>query len=138
MKLSKAGVESLVFEEGIRNKAYKDTVGVWTIGVGHTGPEVKEGLVWTNSQVMVAFRDDVKWAEDAVNALNVPLNQNQFDAMVDFVFNIGETQFNGSTIKKLLLAQDYKAASEQFIKWTKQPELRGRRERTKERFLTPV
>lgn len=46
-------------EEGRRNKAYRDTRGIWTIGIGHTGPEVREGLVWTDEQIDAAFDRDV-------------------------------------------------------------------------------
>lgn len=52
-------VEQLKKDEGLRLKAYQDTVGVWTIGYGHTGPEVKPGLVWTEAQAEAALADDV-------------------------------------------------------------------------------
>lgn len=53
-------VEQLKKDEGLRLEAYKDTVGVWTIGYGHTGPEVKPGLVWTEAQAEAALVDDVR------------------------------------------------------------------------------
>lgn len=138
MKLSINGVNKLCTREGIRNKAYKDSKGIWTIGVGHVSPEVKEGLTWTNSQVMGAFRTDVKWAEDAVNAVKQPLNQNMFDSLVSFVFNVGASAFAKSTMKKLLDAGDYKGASEQFDQWHKPPEIISRRDGEKAQFLMPV
>lgn len=52
-------VEQLKKDEGLRLKAYKDTVGVWTIGYGHTGPEVKPGLVWTKAQAEAALVEDI-------------------------------------------------------------------------------
>lgn len=138
MKLSAAGVTALITREGKKNKAYKDTKGIWTIGVGHTGPEVHEGLVWFDSDIVQAFTKDVGWAEDAVNAVKQPLNQNMFDALVSFVFNIGSTAFAKSTMKKLLDAGDYKAASEQFDQWHKPPEIIGRRDSEKAQFLAVV
>lgn len=138
MYLSKEGREKLILREGFRNRAYKDTKGIWTIGVGHTGPEVVEGLVWTNKEVNDAFSKDVKWAVDAVNTVKHPLNQNMFDALVSFVFNIGETQWNNSTMKRLLNVGDYKGAWEQFDRWVIPKEITGRRMSEKAQFITPV
>lgn len=138
MDLSINGVNKLATREGVKNKAYQDTKGIWTIGVGHTGPDVKPGLVWTNSQVMGAFRTDVKWAVDAVNSVKSPLNQNMFDALVSFVFNAGAEAFATSTMKKLLDAGDYKGASLEFDKWHKPPSIISRRDGEKAQFLEPV
>lgn len=138
MKLSDNGVKQLVTREGIRLKAYRDTKGILTIGVGHTGPDVTEGLMWTQSQAMGAFRSDVGWAENAVNTVKAPLNQNMFDALVSFTFNIGAAAFAKSTMKKLLDVGDYKGASEEFDKWHKPVEIISRRDGEKAQFLLPV
>ncbi|NTX17970.1 lysozyme [Burkholderia cepacia] len=90
----------------------------WTIGYGHTGPEVRYGLVWTQAQAEAALMKDVQGAVGAVNRLvKVPLSQCQFDALVDFVFNLGETRFAGSTMLRLLNAGLYEAAANEFQKW---------------------
>ena len=88
MNISDKGLAVLKLREGSRNKAYKDVKGVWTIGVGHTGPEVQEGLVWTDQQILDVLKQDVKVAEKGVtDNVRVALSQNQFDALVSFVFN---------------------------------------------------
>lgn len=136
MKLSYAGIDALETREGVRTKAYKDTKGIWTIGVGHTGPEVFSGLVWTLDKVSEVFAVDVQWAEDAVNAVKAPLTQNQFDALVSFVFNIGATAFNKSTMKRMLNTGNYEGAALQFDRWNIPPEIVGRRTSEKNQFLS--
>lgn len=107
--------------EGLSLHAYDDPVGVLTIGYGHTGADVTPGLVWTQQQADAALLKDSQWAVAAVNK-NVlyPLNQNQFDALVDFVFNLGETKFKTSTLLRLLNVGNFIAASAEFPKWNKQ------------------
>ena len=67
MKTSSAGLAVLTQREGRRNQAYLDSRGIPTIGVGHTGPEVRLGLAWSDEQVEVALASDVAWAENEVN-----------------------------------------------------------------------
>ena len=135
MKLSNEGMTALVNREGIRTKAYKDTKGIWTIGIGHTGPEVVEGLVIGELHAYNLFHFDVHWAEDAVNGrVNVPLTQNQFDALVSFVFNIGANAWRKSTLLRMLNAGDYEGAIKQFDRWVIPKEITGRRMSEKEQF----
>lgn len=135
MKTSNLGLEKLKKREGVRQKAYLDTKGIPTIGVGHTGPEVYMGLVWTMQQVDDAFADDIQWAEDAVNGyVKVALTQNQFDALVSFVFNIGETAFRRSTLLRVLNTGDYTEAANCFDMWHKPKEIIGRRDSEREQF----
>lgn len=136
MKLSSKGLASLILREGKRNKAYKDTIGIWTIGVGHTGPEVKEGLQWTDQQIEYALLKDVLWAEEAVNDVNSLLTQNQFDALVSFVFNVGATAFAKSTMKKMLDKGLFSEAAKQFDRWVIPPEITSRRMSEKAQFLS--
>lgn len=136
MKLSNKGIEALVLREGKKNKAYLDTKGIPTIGVGHTGPEVKMGLVWTDQQIEYALAKDVLWAEEAVNEVNCILTQNQFDALVSFVFNIGASAFAKSTMKKLLDKGEIKLAAEQFNRWIIPKEITSRRMSEKQQFLS--
>jgi lysozyme len=118
MRMSEEGLKLLEGYEGIRLAAYLDTAGVWTIGVGHTGPEVHEGMIATVEQVRRWLDEDVKEAENAVNRLvKVALTQEQFDSLASFVFNLGETQFNKSTLLKRLNAGDYVAAGKEFKRW---------------------
>ena len=67
MEISKQGLKFIQNEEGIRLKAYQDTRGVWTIGVGHTGPDVYEGLVITADQAEDIFKKDLRRFMMAVN-----------------------------------------------------------------------
>ena len=123
MKTSKQGLEFLADVEGNKLHSYLDTGGVLTIGVGHTSDEWFEVL--PNQQIsydmsILLLKIDVQEAESAVNKLvEVPLTQNQYDALVSFVFNIGETQFASSTLLRKLNAGDYEGAAKQFPRWNK-------------------
>lgn len=136
MKLSPDGSEILIMREGLRLKAYKDTKGIWTVGVGHTGPEVVEGLVITKEKAHELFQKDVTWAEDTVNTVKVPLSQNQFDALVSFVFNVGAGAFKRSTMLKMLNVGDYAGAAKQFDRWVIPIEITSRRMSEKAQFLS--
>ena len=132
MKLSKQGNELIKSFEGLRLKAYRCDGGKWTIGWGHTGPEVKKGLVWTRQQADDAFDKDTDRFESAVTALAWSSLEGasdgcratltgQFDALVSLAFNIGtgEEGFAGSTLLKRLRASDIIGAAEQFTRWNK-------------------
>lgn len=136
MKTSEGGVKAIMLREGERLKAYPDVKGIWTIGVGHTGPEVKPGLVWTEERVMAALANDLEWSEAAINKyVTVPLTQNQFDALVSFVFNIGVTAFKKSTLLKDLNKGNYEEAAKDFDMWHIPPSIIGRRDSEKQQFL---
>lgn len=141
MKLSGPGAEVLCLREGVRLKAYKDTKGIWTIGVGDTDMnndgilDVKPDSHITREQALANFAKDVTWAEDAVNQyVKVPLTVNQFDALVSFVFNVGVPQFKRSTLVKKLNAGDYEGASTQFDRWVIPIEITSRRMSEKAQF----
>jgi lysozyme len=106
--------------EGLRLTAYKDGGGVWTIGYGHTGADVREGLTIPLSEAERLLTRDLKTAEGHVNgAVQVKLTQNQFDAIVSFVYNVGGEAFRTSTMLRLLNAGDYVGAANQFPRWNK-------------------
>lgn len=120
MTTSKNGYALIRASEGIRLFAYRDSTGVWTIGYGHTGNDVTPGLMITGIQADALLRQDVAVCERAVTALvKVPLTQGQFDALVDFVFNLGAASLRQSKLLRLLNASDYVGASSQFIRWNK-------------------
>lgn len=112
----------------------------WTIGWGHT-KTAHPGMVITEKQAEALLRSDLAWARKAVaDLVDVPLSQEQYDALVSFVFNIGRTQFSKSTLLKKLNAADYEGAARQFPRWNKQKGrvLRGltrRREYEMTKFL---
>lgn len=89
MKTSKAALDQIAKYEGIRLKAYKCPAGVLTVGVGHTGPDVYEGMTITHDQAMTFFAEDIKASERAVEKLGMELTQGQFDALVSFCYNCG-------------------------------------------------
>lgn len=106
--------------EGCRLTAYQDQVGVWTIGYGHTGPDVTPGLAITQEQAEALLAKDVSSACSCVNShVTLALTQNEFDALVDFVFNLGAGAFEGSTLLRELNAGDVTAAAAQFDLWDK-------------------
>lgn len=106
--------------EGLRLTAYLDTGGVWTIGYGHTGADVREGLTIPLSEAERLLTRDLRVAENYVNGLvKVKLTQNQFDALVSFVYNVGGDAFKESTMLRLLNAGDYEGAANQFPRWNK-------------------
>lgn len=121
MKTSPQGREKIAQHEGLRLQAYPDpgTGGEpWTIGVGHTGG-VKKGDRITRDQAMEYLAKDLAAAEAAIAAVRAPLNQNQFDALVSLVFNIGAGAFRGSTLLRLLNMGDYGGAADQFLRWNR-------------------
>ena len=124
MKISSKGLDFIMWHEGCVLKAYPDpgTGGEpYTIGFGHTGG-VKPGDTCTKEQAAEWLRDDVAWVNDALtDTVRVPLNQNQIDALGDFIFNIGRTQWESSTLLKLLNNGEHQAAAEQFARWNKPP-----------------
>ena len=124
MKISNNGLNLIKQFEGLRLNAYDDGVGVWTIGYGTikypNGVRVKRGDKITQAQADQYIANDVATFERAVNMLvNVPLNQNQFDALVSFTYNLGATNLSASTLLKKLNSKDYEGAAAEFPKWNK-------------------
>lgn len=121
---SNVGINLISSFEDTKLKAYDDGVGVWTIGTGTTiypnGVKVKKGDTCTLEQAKTYFAHDLKRFEATVNKLvKVPLSQNQFDAVVSLVYNIGSGNFESSTLLKKLNAKDYQGAADQFPRWNK-------------------
>ncbi|NWB30871.1 lysozyme [Pseudomonas gingeri] len=123
MKTSTNGIAVLKYFENCSLTAYPDpaTGGApWTIGWGHTGPEVVRGLVWTQDQADGQLISDLTSRELTVTrAVTVALTQGQFDALVDFVYNLGAGNFLSSTLLRLVNAGDMVGAAAQFARWNK-------------------
>lgn len=122
MHVSPSSIDLICDFEGKRLMAYDDGVGVWSIGFGTTiypnGIKVKKGDTCTEAQAKAYMAHDLKRFELAVNnAVNVSLNQNQFDALVSLAYNIGATAFSQSTLVKKLNADDRYGAAQQFDMW---------------------
>lgn len=103
--------------EGLRLTAYRDTGGVWTIGRGHTGPDVKPGLTWTLAQAEAAFAADMEEAGAGVEKLAHGCSQDEFDALTDFAFNLGLGALAGSTLLRLHNAGHRADAAAEFGRW---------------------
>lgn len=114
---SNTGLSLIKDHEGLRLVAYKDPVGVLTIGYGHTS-SVTPGMFITVEQAHTLLLEDVQEAERCVNRnVKVPLYQSQFDALVSFVFNLGCGRFRSSTLLARLNQGNYLAAADQFPRW---------------------
>lgn len=141
MKVSNNGINLVKRFEGLELKAYRDSVGILTIGYGHTHA-VKAGDIITGEQADAFLREDLQVAELTVNTnVKVKLTQGQFDALVSFVFNLGSGNFVKSTLIKKLNVGDYAGAADEFGKWVnaggkKLPGLVKRRAAEREVFLT--
>ncbi len=124
MKTSQAGIDLIHSFETLRLKAYPDPGSKdgrpWTIGWGSTGPDIKEGTVWTSAQAGLRFARKLAEVEYEVScAVKVPLTQNQFDALVSFTYNLGIGNLKSSTLLKMLNEGFYANAGLQLLRWDK-------------------
>ncbi|MDE1714955.1 lysozyme (plasmid) [Chromobacterium amazonense] len=118
MQTSANGINLIKQFEGLRLAAYQDSVGVWTVGYGHTSPDVKPGLRISNEQAEQLLRQDLARFEKGVGRLvKAPISQNQFDALVSFSYNLGLGSLQSSTLLRLLNQGDYQGAAGQFPRW---------------------
>lgn len=117
LQYSKTGLALTEQFEGCRLVAYQDVRGVWTIGYGHTSG-VHAGMTCTQAQAEQWLLEDIEYAANAVkHYVTVALTQGEFDALVDFVFNVGVGNFAGSTLLRKLNAGDYAGAAHEFERW---------------------
>jgi len=121
-QINTAGLDLIQDTEGCRLRAYPDpaTGGApWTIGYGHTGPEVTPTTIITFDQAEEYLKSDLRRFEDGVEKLAPKCTDNQFAALVCFAFNCGLGNLRGSTLLKLHNAGDYRGAQGEFCKWDK-------------------
>lgn len=150
MKVSSVGASLIAQFEGGQGKdglfhPYRDAVGVWTIGFGHTHGVGPGSRPLTRAQALSLLRQDldVEYGR-AVNALKLPLNQYQFDALVSFVYNVGPGGVSSSTtVGKRLRAHDWRGAADGLLAWNRAggrvlPGLTIRRQAERALFLKPV
>jgi len=116
--ISQKGVDFIASKEGFIPHTYIDQAGHPTIGYGH---KIKSGEIFTNltkTQARQLLEQDVALAVAAINKyVKISLNQNQFDALTSFVFNIGQGAFARSTLLRKLNAGDYTSAAQEFARW---------------------
>jgi len=113
------GILLITKMEGLRLKAYKDSVGVWTIGYGSTGDHVHPGMVITQQQAEWFLKTDLTRFEIAVdNLVKSEIRQNQFDALVCFAFNLGSSTLKKSTLlKKVNANPNDPTIRDEFLKY---------------------
>lgn len=142
-KINPEGLELIKTFEGLKLKAYKDIVGIRTIGYGHTGSDVVDGQQITPMQAELLLTMDVEKFERGVdNLVKIQINDNQFSALVSFAFNLGLTRLEQSTLLKLLNQKKIQEAADQFLVWNKAggkvvAGLTRRREAERALFLKP-
>lgn len=124
MKTNLAGIELIKAWEGLRTTAYQDSVGVWTIGYGHTSmagePKVTPGMRITPDQATAILANDLGKYESAVSsALKRTPTGNQFAAMVSLCFNVGPGNFLKSSVLTRFNAGDMQGAADAFLMWNK-------------------
>lgn len=118
MKISPTGVDLIKQFESLRLKAYQDIAGIWTIGYGST-KGVTPKLEINLEEAEFRLKSDINPAEQVINSIQTLLLQNEFDALVSLVFNIGVGAFKKSTIFKLLWAKELEKIPPQFLRWNK-------------------
>ena len=135
MPISDAGLNLIKQSEGFRGQVYNDVAGIPTIGYGHRilpAEDFSDGI--SEEEATALLLHDVDWAEHAVERLvTVALSQGQYDALVDFTYNLGAQQLANSTLLKLLNQAQYDDAGQQLLRLNKaggkvQPGLTRRRE----------
>ena len=115
---SDAGLALTKEFEGLRLEAYRDCAGILTIGYGHTGPALFEGMKITEAEAEMLLRSDLADAMRCVNqGVTAAISQPQFDAMVDFCFNAGRGNFLQSTLLRKVNLDDSQGAAAQFGLW---------------------
>ena len=117
MNTSPKGIALIKEFEGLRLKAYQCPGGVWTIGYGHTAG-VKPGIVISEAQAEEYLKADLIAFERYLNGLGLALNQNQFDALISFIYNVGTGNFSNSTLLRKVRAnpQD-NSIMDEFLRW---------------------
>lgn len=139
MAIAQSTLAFITKEEGARNRAYKDSKGLWTIGVGHLIKADEQHLLTatlTDQEVEELLKSDLKWCSEAVeSSVRVPLTQAQFDALYSLCFNIGETAFRKSTVVRKLNENDIQGAADAILMWNKPSVLEPRRKRERALFL---
>ena len=134
MQTGEKGIQIIKKYESLQLKAYRCPAGVWTIGYGHI-KDVKQGDVITEKQAEILLKKDLAGAEATVNKERLNINQNQFDALVSFTFNLGSGAFKGSTLLKCIKANPLGSnIAYEFSRWNKAggQELKGLVRRRKE------
>jgi|TARA_B100000073_G_scaffold157861_1_gene130289 lysozyme len=119
LNTSAEGISLIKKFEGCELTAYQCSAGVWTIGYGHT-KGIEEGMEISQEEAEQMLVDELHEYENYINKyVTAPLSQNQFDAMVSWVYNLGPANLKASTLLKVLNAEDYDGVPAQIKRWNK-------------------
>jgi lysozyme len=148
MKINGAALDLIKSFEGWRSKAYRDAVGVWTIGYGHTSmagePQVRRGMVISEAEGEAILRRDVeKFAIGVAKAITRKVNDNQFGALVSFAYNVGLGGFRKSSVLTAVNSGQFDRVPHRLMLWNKAggkvlPGLTRRRKAEGDLFMSPV
>lgn len=117
MEISQTGIDLIKKYEGCKLFAYRDSVGVATIGYGHT-KGVYMGMAITQKQADEMLKDDIAPIEKTLNGMGINFRQGQFDALCSWIFNLGQGKFNSSTMKRYIVAKKADMdITDQMVKW---------------------
>ena len=148
-KLTPEGLKLIKEFEGLKLEAYKDVVGIWTIGYGTTakakvGITPKQGMRITEEEAEMYLKRYLdREGEAMLQYVKVYIDDHMYSALLSFVYNVGIGAFRKSTLLKKLNAEDYKGAAEEFLRWNKAggkvfPGLTRRRKAERSMFLKGV
>lgn len=117
MTISQKGIDLIKTFEGCKLFAYRDSVGIATIGYGHT-KDVRMGMSITQKQAEEFLKSDIKPIERLLNGMGINYTQNQFDALTSWIFNLGQGAFKSSTMyKKIVARANDVEITDQMVKW---------------------
>ena len=125
MKINQAGIDLVKSFEGLELKAYRDIAGVLTIGYGHTGPDVVEGMEILETDAETLLRRDIASFEEGVESALYEaiekgfIGENEFSAMVSLAYNVGIGAFKGSSVARYARRNDDEKAADSFLLWNK-------------------
>lgn len=119
MNISSVGLKLIKELEGFRAQAYQDSRGVWTVGYGHTGPDVRGSTVKTEGEAVMDLERDVQVALDCLAGIGCEneLTQGQVDALVSFIFNVGCLAFSRSQVRLMLHEGKTALALIELFRW---------------------
>lgn len=144
MKTNELGKNLIKKWEGLCLHAYQDIVGIWTVGYGSTYPKVTPNEIITEQDANSRFDNDlVKFEKSITNLVSIPLNSNQFSALVSLAFNVGPGNLKGKGLISKLNSGDYSGAANCFVNYDnaggkENTGLYRRRLEEKVLFLTPI
>ena len=132
-EVTQRGLDFIIRHEGMRLTPYRDSAGLLTIGVGHllTRSELSSGKIklghdsvrWadgiTREQAMAILRNDLYLAEEAAERDGRGLSDNKFDALVSFIFNVGVSAYEGSTLRRCIFTTALDDVPTQMLRWTR-------------------